>query len=332
MEINTCRCGCGEQVNPGRQYIHGHTRRGLPCPMKGKHHTEESKRKMSESLKGRPSPRKGVHLSEETKRKLSEINKGNKPFEGKHHTEETKAKMRKAKLGTHLTSEHKAKLSAIGKGERNHFYGKHHTEESKTKIGQFFIGKPLSEEHKKKISQANKGKVITEEQRLKLVKANTGKHVTEETKAKLREITKRQWLTTDIRERKTGANSACWFGGKSFEPYTTAFNRQIKYLIRVRDGFSCQLCGISENETLRKLSIHHIDYDKNNSMPTNLISLCTHCHSKVNKNRIYWTDYFHEHLNNQQTHPKALIHRVSKKSTKTQESVFTLPLSLGVEL
>lgn len=38
-------------------------------PMKGKHHTKESKIKMSEARKGRISPRKGVTLSEETKRK-----------------------------------------------------------------------------------------------------------------------------------------------------------------------------------------------------------------------------------------------------------------------
>lgn len=42
----------------------------------GVHHTEEAKRKMSESKKGRPSSRKGYHLSEETKRKLSESHKG----------------------------------------------------------------------------------------------------------------------------------------------------------------------------------------------------------------------------------------------------------------
>lgn len=42
----------------------------------GVHHTEEAKRKMSESKKGMPSSRKGCHLSDETKRKLSESHKG----------------------------------------------------------------------------------------------------------------------------------------------------------------------------------------------------------------------------------------------------------------
>lgn len=43
---------------------------------KGKRHTEESKQKMSGSLKGRSSPRKGVVLSDKTKQKLSAQKKG----------------------------------------------------------------------------------------------------------------------------------------------------------------------------------------------------------------------------------------------------------------
>ena len=50
---------------------------------KGKHHSEETKKKMSEAHKGKPSPNKGQpawnkgkHYSEETKRKLSEAKRG----------------------------------------------------------------------------------------------------------------------------------------------------------------------------------------------------------------------------------------------------------------
>lgn len=45
--------------------------KGKPSWNKGKHHSEETKRKMSEALKGK-------HLSEETKKKMSEA------FKGKH--------------------------------------------------------------------------------------------------------------------------------------------------------------------------------------------------------------------------------------------------------
>ena len=43
---------------------------------KGKHHSEETRKKISEACKGRPSPTKGLHFSEETKKKLSEAQKG----------------------------------------------------------------------------------------------------------------------------------------------------------------------------------------------------------------------------------------------------------------
>lgn len=68
--------------------------KGEKNPWYGKHHTEESKQKMSESLKGR-------RHTEETKQKLSKANKGKytgekHPFYGKHHTEESKRKISEA--------------------------------------------------------------------------------------------------------------------------------------------------------------------------------------------------------------------------------------------
>ena len=74
-------------------------------PMKGRHFTEEHKRKLSESgkgkhntLKGRRSPMKGKHLSEETKKKLSELMKGkNTWMKGRTFSEETRKKMSEAK-------------------------------------------------------------------------------------------------------------------------------------------------------------------------------------------------------------------------------------------
>ena len=51
---------------------------------KGKKMSEEFCRKNSESHKGKPSPNKGKHLSEEAKKKLSEASKGNTNTKGKH--------------------------------------------------------------------------------------------------------------------------------------------------------------------------------------------------------------------------------------------------------
>lgn len=51
---------------------------GKKHPMYGKHHTEETRRKMSESLKGRVAPNKGKSPSEETREKLRQANLGKK--------------------------------------------------------------------------------------------------------------------------------------------------------------------------------------------------------------------------------------------------------------
>ena len=76
--------------------------------------SEETKRKLSESLKGRIVWNKGIPMSEETKRKLSEINKGRvPPNKGKHHSEESKKKMSESHKGKHLSDETKKKLSEI---------------------------------------------------------------------------------------------------------------------------------------------------------------------------------------------------------------------------
>jgi len=85
--------------------------------------------------------------------------------------------------------------------------------------------------------------------------------------------------------------------------YPLGWTKTFKEQIRYRDGYKCQLCGCSEVENSRKLSVHHIDYNKNNILPDNLISLCIHCHGKTNTHRTYWKKYFKEnkygHISNQ---------------------------------
>jgi hypothetical protein len=114
------------------------------------------------------------------------------------------------------------------------------------------------------------------------------------------------------RVKISGENNSSWRDGKSLEPYTQEFNEQFKYLIRVRDGFTCQLCGVPERECYKSLSVHHIDYDKKNCLSTNLITLCLSCNAKVNFNREYWTMYFRELLNKKQLHPNQLVHKLKK--------------------
>jgi hypothetical protein len=73
---------------------------GKKCPNYGKKHSEESKKKMSESQKGEKSVWYGKHHTYESKLKISKSRLGEKHhMYGKTHTEETKIKMSKSRLG-----------------------------------------------------------------------------------------------------------------------------------------------------------------------------------------------------------------------------------------
>jgi len=95
-----------------------------------------------------------------------------------------------------------------------------------------------------------------------------------------------------FRKSQIGENASNWQGGKSFEPYSSEFNNSLKNKIRDRDNHECQLCHTKEKYFDRKLSIHHINYNKENCKKENLISLCISCNSQVNANRNYYTEYF----------------------------------------
>jgi len=106
----------------------------------------------------------------------------------------------------------------------------------------------------------------------------------------------RHWMIKFDMERRAisectkGENNPRWLGGVSFEPYSPEFNGKLKAFIRERDNHQCQKCGLKENGNAH--DCHHIDYDKKNSRPENLITLCSSCHSKTNSNRQYWQNYF----------------------------------------
>lgn len=97
-------------------------------------------------------------------------------------------------------------------------------------------------------------------------------------------------------EYKDPTNHPGYIDGSSFEPYPTAFNNFLKESIRKRDNYTCKKCGITEEEHLTVyglvLSVHHINYNKQNCEETNLITLCRECNTRVNFNRGYWTSYF----------------------------------------
>ena len=76
--------------------------------------------------------------------------------------------------------------------------------------------------------------------------------------------------------------------------YPLTFNDELKSEVRDRDEHTCQNpdCGCTEQENGQALEVHHIDYDKNNNIIENLISLCKSCHMKTNAHREYWKKLF----------------------------------------
>jgi len=114
-------------------------RSGENNPMFGRHHTDETKKRISESRKGK---RKGYKNTEETKKKMSDAKRGKcRPKEmidkisGENHY----------MFGKHLTAETKKKISETKKKRKEAGYGgpmlgKHHTEETKKKISDMHKG------------------------------------------------------------------------------------------------------------------------------------------------------------------------------------------------
>lgn len=93
---------------------------------------------------------------------------------------------------------------------------------------------------------------------------------------------------------QVGENAPNWQGGLSFEPYGPEFNDRLKAQVRKRDRVRCFLCG----EEAALLACHHIDYDKKNNNPWNLVTLCFECHGKTNAHRDMWQPMFEWHMDN----------------------------------
>lgn len=150
------------------------------------------------------------------------------------------------------------------------------------------------------LSEASTGKKLTKKHKLKLSRVLKGeraywfgKHLTKKTREK---------LSTAIKGKFAGKNNPMygvrgkdapnWKNGLSREPYPLEWRETLRESIRQRDNYICQKCHMPQRELLRKLSIHHIDYIKENLDPENLISLCNACNCEVNFNREYWMNYF----------------------------------------
>jgi hypothetical protein len=85
---------------------------------------------------------------------------------------------------------------------------------------------------------------------------------------------------------KYGKDSPSYVHGRGYAPYSLDFPR-VRERIIIRDNKICQLCG-----SIKKITVHHIDYHKENNAANNLITLCFACNVKMNSkfNRSHgWT-------------------------------------------
>lgn len=173
-------------------------------------------------------------------------------------SDEWKKKLSEAHKGIPLSDEHRKSLSVARKGKPK-------SEEWKRKISESHKGLKHTEESKKRISIGHKGLLSGEKHPM------FGKHHTEET-IKL------------LSEKLSGSKHPCWKGGIAYEPYCQLWgDKEYKEDIKVRDNHQCQNPGCSGISN--RLVIHHIDYDKKNCHPSNLITLCNCCNAKANFNR-----------------------------------------------
>jgi len=84
-----------------------------------------------------------------------------------------------------------------------------------------------------------------------------------------------------------------WKGGISCEPYCDAWaDKEFKKDILERDNYECQNPNCWR--TIKKLCVHHIDYNKKNCHPNNLITLCVSCNSQANFDREWHESFYKE--------------------------------------
>jgi 5-methylcytosine-specific restriction endonuclease McrA len=230
--------------------------------------------------------------------------------------------MRGAKVGHPVSKETREKISKANSGERHGMYGK--TPWNKDKKGYMGANKTsflrglvpwnkglprsswISEEGMKSLRPFVKGHVTHNAGKHKIEPlhdiyycSNCGKQLIERQvsqmlcRDRLNGKHPDEWACSVKcnaiigAKKRTGENHPNWQGGKSFEPYGQGWRERARG-IRERDMHQCQLCGKKHC----RLDVHHIDYDKSNLDPKNLITLCHSCHMKTGFRREQWITIF----------------------------------------
>ena len=179
-------------------------------------------------------------------------------------------------------------------GEKNGMFGKKHNDNARKKQSLARLGKKetpeireikrlaavkrwADPEYRKKqtlaIKNTNRTYVRTEEHNMKLGATHIGKI---------------PW-NKGYGDYIKGSKNPMYKDGSSIK-YPIEFDKELRRKVRQRDKYICQQCFKKGKN--RRLSIHHIDGDKNNSNIDNLVSLCQSCHQKIHVNMLFHNIFF----------------------------------------
>lgn len=91
---------------------------------------------------------------------------------------------------------------------------------------------------------------------------------------------------------KFGSTNSNWGGGTTYDDYCDVWkDKGYKADIRERDGHRC-LNPYCKSKHPDRLQIHHVNYDKKDCHPKNLITVCNSCNAAANKDRDWHRDWY----------------------------------------
>ena len=307
-----CKCGCKEPVkwNKGKKrwnvYLSGHNVRGKPRPNKGKSKYDDIEQVptlcdcgcqgLVKWVNGKPNKylpghnnrgKKMPPCKQETKDKIGDANRGKK------RSQEIKDMISENMIELWKDPEYKSdmidshnecwfnQVNRDRQSEKTIERFEDPKEREKTSLG---VKKYIKDNDISFEGENNNmyGKTLSEEHKAILLKALTGREVSGETRIKL-----------SCRHQKISRDE--WVDFIAQEPYCSIWTKEFKEMIKERDGYKCLNPDCWKTST--KLCGHHVDYNKKNCNPWNIITTCLSCNSRANKNRSKWQKFYQEITN-----------------------------------
>jgi hypothetical protein len=175
------------------------------------------------------------------------------------------------------------------KGRPPSFLGKNHSIETINKIKKSKKGTKVSDETRKKLSIIRKGRKMppfSDEHKRKISEARKGRKFSKRPKQSEFMKYHNPMYYVDM----TGENNPNWKGGISKLAYCSGWVHLSREMREYNNKCQNPKC---ENISFR-LTTHHIDYNKENCHPSNLIVLCHICNAKANGNREWHKKFYKE--------------------------------------